>query len=601
MHHFVIRALTFALAGGLLSTPLSPAAPAPKLTFTIGIQSDVDSTNPFTGIVVEAYETYALMYDYLTTSSAKDVSPQPSLAESYSEAPDKKSWTYKIRAGVKWSDGQPLTARDAAYTFNRIIGGDFEQTNYGNYVANIDKAEATDDTTLVLHVKKPTPIMERLAVPILPEHVWKDVDAKAVKSYANEPQDGQPVVGSGPFQLVERRKGQYLRFAANKNYWQGAPKFDELVFRVFTNADAEAQALVRGEIDFAYDLQSNVFNSLKDKPGVTTRSSEYSGFNEIAFNTGAALADGTPIGDGHEALKNKQVRLAISHAIDRQTLVDRVLNGHGSPGDAFIPPVYPLLHYTPTAPQNFDLAKADQLLDAAGYPKKADGTRFALRLFARQESQDSQSTAEFVKSWLKEVGIDVTVKVMSEDTLTEVIGQGDYDMFEWGWVVEPDPDYQMSVFTCGKRSYKDGDSIYADLSDSFYCNPAYDELYEQQAGETDQAKRAELAKRMQQLVYDDAAYAITYYYNDLVAYRSDRWSGFTAQPDPHGSLLFQYGIHSYLTIAPATAADPQAAAETPSEGSLGLIITVAVGVLLLGGAGFLALRRRSSVSADDRE
>lgn len=600
MHHFVIKALTFALAGGLLSTPLSPTPAAPKVTFTIGIQSDVDSTNPFTGIVVEAYETYALMYDYLTTSSAKDVSPQPSLAESYSEAPDKKSWTYKIRAGVKWSDGQPLTARDAAYTFNRIIDGDFEQTNYGNYVVNIDKAEATDDTTLVLHVKQPTPIMERLAVPILPEHVWKDVDGDAVKSYANEPQNGQPVVGSGPFQLVERRKGQYLRFAANKNYWQGAPKFDELVFRVFTNADAEAQALVRGEIDFAYDLQSNVFNSLKDKPGVTTRSSEYSGFNEIAFNTGAALADGTPIGDGHEALKNKQVRLAISHAIDRRTLVDRVLNGHGSPGDTFIPPVYPLLHYTPPAPQNFDLAKANQLLDAAGYPKKADGTRFALRLFARQESQDSQSTAEFVKSWLKEIGIDVTVKVMSEDTLTEVIGQGDYDMFEWGWVVEPDPDYQMSVFTCGKRSYKDGDAIYADLSDSFYCNPAYDELYEQQAGETDQAKRAELAKRMQQLVYDDAAYAITYYYNDLVAYRSDRWTGFTPQPDPDGSLLFQYGVHSYLTMAPVTATEePQAASSGGVSG--GLIGGIVAGVVVLAGAAFLVTRRRSSVSADDRE
>ncbi|WP_066372848.1 ABC transporter substrate-binding protein [Herbidospora mongoliensis] len=604
MYHFVKRALTFALAAGLLSSPAAAAAgpsPAGKVTFTIGIQSDVDSTNPFTGIVVEAYETYALMYDYLTTSSAKDVSTQPSLAESYSEAPDKKSWTYKIRSGVKWSDGQPLTARDAAYTFNRIIDGDFEQTNYGNYVANIDKAEATDDTTLVLHVKKPTPIMERLAVPIIPEHVWKDVDGDEVKSYANEPLNGQPVVGSGPFQLVERRKGQYIRFAANKNYWQGAPKFDELVFRVFTNADAEAQALVRGEIDFAYDLQSNVFNSLKDKPGVTTRSSEYSGFNEIAFNTGAALADGTAIGDGHEALKNKQVRLAISHAIDRKTLVDRVLNGHGSPADTFIPPVYPLLHHTPTAPQNFDLAKANQLLDEAGFPKKADGTRFGLRLFSRQESQDSQSTAEFVKSWLKEIGIDVTVKVMSEDTLTEVIGQGNYDMFEWGWVVEPDPDYQMSVFTCGKRSYKDGDAVYADLSDSFYCNPAYDKLYEQQSGETDQAKRAELAKQMQQLVYDDAAYAITYYYNDLVAYRSDRWTGFTAQPDPDGSLLFQYGIHSYLTMAPVTATDPKAS-DAPADGtSVGLIVAIAAGVLVIGGAGFLVLRRRSSVSSDDRE
>ncbi|GAA0981786.1 ABC transporter substrate-binding protein [Acrocarpospora macrocephala] len=616
MHHLVRRALSVALAAGLLTAPAATAlaqSPAPsqgKVTFTVGILSDVDSTNPFTGIVVEAYEAYALMYDYLVTSSPKDVSAMPSLAESYQEAPDKKSWSYKIRAGVKWSDGQPLTARDAAYTFNRIINGDFEQTNYGNYVTNIERAEATDDTTLVLHVKKPTPIMERLAVPILPEHIWKDIDGTEVKSFANEPENGQAIVGSGPFRLIERRKGQFLRFEANKEYWRGAPKIDELVFRVFLNADAEAQALTRGEIDFAYDLQSNVLESLKNKPGITTRGSAYSGFDEIAFNTGAALADGTPIGDGHPALKDKQVRLAISHAIDRDVLVNRVLGGNGSPADTFIPPVYPALHLDPANKQNFDPAKANQLLDAAGYPKGADGVRekdgkkLALRLFVRDSSEESQATGEFVKTWLKDIGIDVTIKVMSEDALTEVIGQGEYDMFEWGWVVEPDPDYQMSVFTCGKRSYKDGDSIFADLSDSFYCNPEYDKLYEEQAGETDPAKRAELAKRMQQMVYDDAAYAMTYYYDDLVAYRSDKWTGFVPQPDPDGSLLFQYGIHSYLSIEPVRATSPASAAAAAEESggmSSALIggIVGAVAVLAVGGV--LVARRRRTADADERE
>ncbi|WP_214110005.1 ABC transporter substrate-binding protein [Acrocarpospora catenulata] len=621
MHPLVKRALTVALAAGLLSAPAAGALartpdPSPsqaqssqdKVTFTIGILSDVDSTNPFTGIVVEAYEAYALMYDYLVTSSPKDVSPQPSLAESYQEAPDKKSWTYKIRSGVTWSDGTPLTARDAAYTFNRIIDGDFEQTNYGNYVANIERAEATDDTTLVLHVKKPTPIMERLAVPILPEHVWKDIDGTKVKSYANEPEDGKPIVGSGPFRLVERRKGQFLRFEANKQYWGGAPAMDEVVMRVFLNADAMAQALLRGEIDFAYDLQSNVFESLKNKPGITTRSSKYPGFNEIAFNNGAALADGTPIGDGHPALKDKQVRLAISYAIDRETLVARVLNGNGAPGDTFIPSMYPALHLDPSVKQTYDPAKANQLLDAAGYAKGSDGIRakdgkkLALRLFVR-DGAESQATGEFVKSWLKDIGIDVTVKVMSEDALTEIIGQGDFDMFEWGWVVEPDPDYQMSTFTCGKRSYKDGDAIYADLSDSFYCNPEYDQLYDQQSGETDPAKRAELAKRMQQLVYDDAAYAITYYYDDMVAYRSDRWTGFVPQPDPDGSILFQYGVHSYLAIKPVSAASPGsgAAADTGSGMSGSLVAAVGGGAVVAVVAVLLVARRRRAAGADERE
>ncbi|WP_405150586.1 ABC transporter substrate-binding protein [Sphaerisporangium sp. NBC_01403] len=595
-----------ALAAPAHAAPPSPAASQGKKVFTVGILSDVDSVNPFTGIVVEAYEVWGLMYDPLIGYSPKDFTPTPVLAESWTEAPDQKSWTYKIRSGVKWTDGRPLTARDAAYTFNRIIDGDYEKTNYGNYVANITKAEATDDTTLVLHVKKPTPIMTRLAVPILPEHIWKDIDGKKVKSYSNEP-SGAPIVGSGPFTLVERKKGQYIRMAANPGYWRGAPKIDEVVYRVFTNADAEAQALTRGEIDYAFDLEANVFKSLKDRPGITTRASKYSGFNEIAFNTGAALADGTPIGNGNAALKDKNVRLAISYALDRKTLVNRVLDGNGEPATSVVPPIYANLHYDPPAKQDFDPAKAGRLLDDAGYAKGSDGIRekdgkkLSLRLFTRQESQESQNTGEFVKGWLKDVGIDVQVKVVSEDALTEIIGRGEFDMFEWGWVVEPDPDYQLSVFTCGKRSYKDGTAVYADLSDSFYCDPAYDKLYDAQSGETDPAKRAELVKRMQQMVYDDAAYAVTYYYDDNIAYRSDRWTGFVPQPDPDGSILFQYGTYSYLNIQPVTAAAQKSGTSSGGSGT-GLLVGIGAAVVLLGGGtALLVSRRRRAAGADERE
>ena len=95
---------------------------------------------------------------------------------------------------------------------------------------------------------------------------------------------------------------------------------------------------------------------------------------------------------------------------------------------------------------------------------------------------------------------------MSEDALTEIIGEGKFDMFEWGWVVEPDPNYQLSTFTCANRSYKDGGNIYANLSDSFYCDKQYDALYAQQGEQIDPAQRAETVKQMQKMVYDDAPY-----------------------------------------------------------------------------------------------
>jgi peptide/nickel transport system substrate-binding protein len=202
-----------------------------------------------------------------------------------------------------------------------------------------------------------------------------------------------------------------------------------------------------------------------------------------------------------------------------------------------------------------------------------------------------------MQGWLRDVGIATEVKVVEENRLTEIIGQGEFDMFEWGWVVEPDPDYQLSTFTCGSRSYKSGGDILANLSDSFYCNPEYDKLYERQKVTIDPAKRAEIVKQMQKMLYDDAPYVVTFYYDELQAYRSDRFAGFLPQPDPGGVLLFQmYSTYSYRNIT-----TPQAAAASSDDGGSGVpVVPIAIGVAVLGGAGvLLALRRRST--RDERE
>ncbi|MCU0299724.1 MAG: ABC transporter substrate-binding protein, partial [Candidatus Nanopelagicales bacterium] len=240
----------------MVAFPALPASAEDKTVFTVGITQDVDTTNPFTGIAAASFEAYQMMYPTLTEYSAADFSTVPGLAESWEESADQTYWTYKIRPGLKWSDGKPLTARDAAYTFNRVINGDIEQTNYGGYTSTITRAVAQDDTTLVLYVKKPSPIMYHLAVYILPEHIWKDIDGKQVKSYKNEPEDGQPVVGGGPFVLTERRKGEFLRFEANPDFYGGKPAADEVVFRVYKNTDAIAEALRKGEVDYANDLSA---------------------------------------------------------------------------------------------------------------------------------------------------------------------------------------------------------------------------------------------------------------------------------------------------------------------------------------------------------
>ena len=582
------------------------AEPAPtKSVFTVGVTQDVDSLNPFVGITAAAYEIFQMVYPTLTEYGAKDFSIQPGLAESWTESPDKTFWTYKIRPGLKWSDGVPLTARDAAYTFNRIINGTFEKVNYGNYVGNITKAEAPDDTTLILRVDKPSPIMEKLAVYILPEHVYSKIDETAIQSFKDEPTDGKPVVGAGPYLTAERQVGQFTRMVANPNFYLGKPAVDEVVFKFYANPDALGQALRKGEIDYADSLEANVFDSLADVPNIKRLSAVYSGFNELAFNTGAATIDNKPIGDGNPLLKDKRLREAIGWSIDRKALVEKVLGGHGSVGSTLIPPMYADWHLTPPNEVSYDPDKARSLLDAAGYRVGPDGIRqdatgapLKFRLFGRSDKATSKKAVEFIKNYLADVGIEATVTLIAEDALTEKVGQGEYDMFEWGWVVEPDPGYQLSTFTCDKRSYEDGGSIVANLSDSFYCNPEYDALFTAQSTETDPAKRIEIVKQMQQILYDDWPYAITYYYDNLVAYRSDRFEGFVPQPAPDGSYLFQYGTWTYENLKPVQAADSGEAGGGLSPAVIGGIVAA---VAVLGGLALLLLRRNRTAGADDRE
>lgn len=601
------------------------AQAADPVVFTVGMLSDVDSLNPFTGVLAESYEIFQLQYATLMQPSSADFTPAPGLAESWEESADGKTWTYTLRPDLVWSDGTPLTANDVAYTFNRILEGRYEQRNYGNYVRNITSVEATDDRTVVMTVRAPSPIMERLAVYILPEHVWSGVDAKAVKSFANEP-EGEPLVGSGPFLVAERRTGQFIRLIANDSYYAGRPKVDELVFRIYNNPDALGQALIKGEVDFATGLTADVFSTLEGQEGITTYAGDYSGFNELAFNMGAATADSKPIGDGNPHLQDQQVRLAISHAIDRQQMVDKILNGYGTPGSTIIPPLYTTLHIDPGT-QTYDPALANQILDDAGYAMGPDGVRVGpdgvpmkYRLFVRTDSDSSVKSGEYFKSYLAAIGIEAEIKPVDENALFEIIGRGEFDMFEWGWVVEPDPDYQLSTFTCAKRSYEDGGEIYADLSDSFYCNEEYDQLYAAQSEETDQAARADIVKQMQQILYDAVPYVVTYYYDNLEAYRSDRFEGFVGQPEGSGSLLFQYGVYTYTNVAPVSAdgggdttaspspgasesADASGGTAEPTSGgsNTGLIIGLAIAALVIVGLVVALVRIRSKSQAGDRE
>jgi peptide/nickel transport system substrate-binding protein len=601
----VATLLVGAALWGTSTTAQAKATGVDDQTFTIGLTNEVDSFNPFNGIEAESYEAWALMYDYMISWSDKDMSPQPGLATSWDTSPDGLTWTFHIRDGVKWSDGQPLTANDIAYTYNRILDGGPEAASWASYLGSVDKITAPDDTTVVMTLSKPNAVLPLLPMPILPEHIWKNVSEDDVKTYSNEPESAdQPVVGSGPFELVEGKAGgSTYRFVRNDDYWGGKPKMAEVDMSVYRSEDTQIQALKAGEIDFAEGIDALQVKALQGQSGITAIEGDSPGFDEIAFNTGSVdLKTGKPMGDPNPAVLDPKFRFALNFAIDRQKIVDKAYQGAGLPAENIIPPAYTNFRWQPpTDGYAYDPEKAKQLLDEAGYKVGADGWRTMpdgspigkLRLYARSDSETSINVMAFFQEWLKDVQIDSKVTNFESSKLTNIILDGEYDTFEWGWYVEPDPDSILSYFTCGQRG---------GWSDSWYCNSTYDKLYKEQASSTDEAKRADIVKQMQQMLYDDMPYLVTVYSQIGEAYRSDRWEGFVPQPNPGGILLLQYGHANYLNMAPAgTAAGHPGQSTGADDAGSGQVVLILVVIVVLGAAvvgAWLMMRRRT---ADDRE
>src|SRR5262245_31544516 len=602
------------------ATRLAPAAESLNSTFVVGSTDAVDTLNPFLGFTSQDYEVYGILYDNLMDYGQLDYAGTPRLATSWKHSPNGLVWTYHIRHGVKWSDGQPLTAADVAYTFNRnIVPNSTEFADNEAYVGEIKTVKATGKYTVVMTVKHFTPVMNRLEVPILPEHIWKNISEKQLGSFKN-----LNPVGSGPFTVSSFSSNQTITLKANPHYWGGKPGIKKLVFQRFDNPTAMKLALANGTIDFAEGLTPALWRSLRNVPGVKLINAEAGNFDELAFNTGAATVSGKAIGNGSPALKDANVRRAISYAINTPELVKKVLLNTGEVGTSIIPPIYKEFHYTPpqSATYHFDPSKAQQILNAAGWKVGANGIRvkngkeLSLRLFVRNQSPTQTQVAPYIKGWLNAIGIKVTPTAMSDSQLTADIGNGQYDMFMWGWGVEPNPDFQLSVFTCGQRSYGSGPNYSPGWSDSFYCNPTYDKLYHQQQA-LDGAPRAKVVKQMQQMLYNDDAYNVLYYYNDVQAYRSDKFTGFAPSPDkPNGLYLYQeIQWWSYRCIRPVGSSpsltdrnigcdhEIGAVAAAPASSGVngGLIGGIAAAVVVVGAGVWLVSRRRRLATAEERE
>ena len=633
----VPRALGLLLVlAGLLIPGSAPAlaADGEPLQLKAGTDQDLQVLNPWQSVVVADFEVFTLNYDLLV-GFGQNIEPVPGFAESWTQSDDGLTWTFNIRPGMLWSDGEPATAEDARWTYQLVLDAAETETGYlgegylDGYLTNagVTSVEAPDETTLVVTTEFANTLLLQAYVPILPKHIWSQYtleqigDTTADGYFANDP----TVVGTGPYQAVEWEPGNFIRFARNENYWGDQGAADEVIIQHFASPDTMIQALRTGEIDYVRGVNADQFDALQGAEDIVTVEGFANGYTELSFNTGGTGRDGQEYGGSTPALSDAAFRDALGYAIDQNALVEAVLAGHGEPGSTIIPPFHTRWHVDPATPRTFDIEEAKRRLQAAGYELNGEnrlldkeGNPITLRLTWPDSESENGSIAPFLVEWFGELGIQVDAAVTEEGKLIEDVtgppeGPANYDIYMWGWVGDPDPTSLLNFF----RTEEIGGS-----SDSYYSNPRYDELFTLQRAEADEAQRLEYLTEMQNLVYDEAPYHILYYDSELHAYRTDKFGGWVNQPEENGTPLFGYGPFGYTKLAVAstepspapsaaapspgatTGAETPAPSQAPAEPASGssnqilLLAGIAALVAVLA-VGFVALRRRSGVQEEE--
>ena len=616
-----VRLTRFIAVMALLSAALVPAVARAGggLILRVGTDQALETLNPWQSVTYADYEMFQVQYELLV-SFGPDLGPAPGFADEWSSSTDQKTHTFHIRDGMKWSDGEPATCEDARWTFQLVLDAAESETGYlgAGYLdpsltnAGVATVEC-DGEDLVVTTSFPTTLITQTYIPILPKHVWSKYsqeqigDTTAEGYFANEP----TVVGSGPYVAIEWEPGRFIRMARNENYWGKPGVPDEIVFEQFAEPEPMVQALQRGDLDYVRGTGADLFDSLEGEENIRLAEGFANGYTYLSFNTRATQ-------EGYKgstsALEDPAFRDALQWALDKDALVEGVLNGHGLPGTTHVPPYHVAWHVEPTNPRSFDIAEANRRLDAAGYARGTDGTRVdkegkPIELRLTWPDQQYADDAEFIRGWWEQLGIGVDAFPTEEGALVELLygaeagGDANWDTYIWSWGGDPDPMSLVSLFTTGE--------LESGLNDCFYSNERYDELFTLQQQATSVEDRKEYLAEMQQLFYEAGCNTPLYYDSELHAMRTDKFTGWVNQPPDSGTPLFGFGYGGYLALTDASAvptpgpttaatsgpvASGPVATAPPTQSPTGLLSTPvllgAAAVIAIVVVAFLAMRRR---------
>ncbi len=489
-------------------------------TLVIGIPRDVDTFNPLFNESVFAKEITHLVLLGLADLNEKSEF-QPELADSWERSEDFLTLTYHLRKDAAWSDGHPITAEDVKFTFDLAMDSTLASPQYA-LTEYIKEVRVADPYTVVFKFSQPYPFeLFDTAGEILPKHLLENVDRKSLRSH----EFGRNPLANGPFVVKEWKSQQYIELAPNEKYFGGRPYLDRVIFKIIPDNNNLLTQLQTGEVDMAIGLSPADANRLKtsaanlDFHALSGRVYYYMEYNEK-----------------NPLFASRNVRQAMTMAMDRQKMIDALLYGYGKVCVGHVPPVISWAFNSELQPFPYDPQKSRELLAEEGWTDSdkdgwldKNGEKFEFTIKTDAANQTKTDAAVVIQDYLRKIGVKVNVKPTEWTTLLKEVRQKDFQAFLGGWSTPPFVDPFPIFHSSATKLFNYGS----------YSNSEVDRLIEEGGGEMDTEIAGKTWKQMQTLVYKDQPYTFLFWIDRIVAV-NNRFENVTPI-----SLSALYGIEKW--------------------------------------------------------
>lgn len=451
----------------------------PNATITLATNADPNFNLWDPNAYVESDVIDPLIFSGVTTW-ALNGQPRPDLARSWKVSKNKLVWTFKLRRGVKWQDGRPLTSADVVYTYNNIALSKKYPSGKASNFAAIKTVRAAGRYTVQFVLNTPwsaLPAYLAWFAPVLPKHIFQGKNPFALTSF-----NKSHPIGTGPYQVTKYVPGQYIRLTRNPTYFGAKPKIKTIIFQIIPQSTTQVSDLLSGSLNFVEINDPQLLAPLKNNANIRLQKVPEQNYYYATLNTSIA-----PFSD-------VRVRQALQYAIDKKGLIQALLKGYGQVATGPIAPLQTYYYDSHVQQYPYNPGRALKLLKQAGYKKGAggklykDGKPFTIAFTAGQYGY-LVPASELIQHYWQKLGITVTLKVLEWNTYISQVVVGRHYQASFGWWIAPfDPDV-YPYYSCSTA--KVGDNM------SDYCNHTMDAIMNQGRAAVKPAARKKIYDRMQ--------------------------------------------------------------------------------------------------------